>query len=86
MNMTLVTGLLVFVIVFFLLRMPQQLLRFLGTSTIRLTIALLALLFLNVIGNQFGVNVPINLFTLAVSSILGIFGVLSLLAIQIFIF
>lgn len=86
MNMTLVIGVLVFIVIFLILRMPKLLLRFVGTGTVRIVIGLLLLLFLNVVGNQFGIYVPINLLTILISSVLGIFGVASLVAIQLFIF
>lgn len=85
MNMTLMIGLLLFILVFLFVRMPKFLLRFVGTSTVRVAIGLLMLVLLNVFGNMFGLHVPINIFTILVSSILGIFGVMSLVAIHIFI-
>lgn len=85
MNTTLVIGVLSFIGIFLILRMPKLLLRFVGTSTVRVVIGILLLLFLNVIGNQFGLYVPINIFTVLVSSILGVFGVISLASIHMFI-
>jgi len=85
MNMTLLIGILLFIVIFLIVRMPKLLLRFVGTGTVRVAIGVLLLLFLNVFGNQFGLHVPINIFTVLISSVLGIFGITSLVAIQLFI-
>ncbi|NLI67339.1 MAG: pro-sigmaK processing inhibitor BofA [Bacilli bacterium] len=85
MNMTILIGLFVFIIIFLFVRMPKFLLRFVRTGTVRLAIGLLMLVLLNVFGNSFGLHVPINLFTVLVSSVLGIFGVASLALIHLLI-
>lgn len=85
MNMTLIIGLAIFILIFLFVRMPKFLLRFVGTGTVRMAIGLLMLVLLNVFGNSFGLHIPINIFTILVSSILGVFGVISLAAIHIFI-
>lgn len=85
MNMTILIGLFVFIIIFLFVRMPKFLLRFVRTGTVRLAIGLLMLVLLNVFGNSFGLHVPINLFTVLVSSVLGIFGVVSLALIHLLI-
>lgn len=82
---TLVIGLLLFVLVFLMVRMPKLLWRFIGSGAVRAVIGILLLVFLNVVGNQFGLYVPLNMFTVFISSALGIFGVTSLVAIQLFI-
>ena len=83
--MTVLFGLFLFIVVFLIVRMPRLLFRFIGTGTIRLTIGVLLLLILNGIGNQFGIFVPINIFTVLLSSILGLFGVGALIVVQLFV-
>lgn len=82
---TLVIGLLLFIFVFLIVRMPKVLWRLIGAGAVRAVIGILLLVFLNVVGNQFGLYVPLNMFTVFISSVLGIFGVTSLLAVQLFI-
>jgi len=78
-------GVISIIILFLIIRSPAKLIRFLGHSTIRLTIGVLFLFFFNVFGGSLGLHIPINIFTVLVSSILGLFGVTSLAAIHIFI-
>lgn len=85
MMMTLFIGFCLFIGVFLIVRMPKLLWRFVGTGTVRAVIGILLLVFLNVIGNQFGIYLPLNMFTVFISGLLGIFGVTSLIAIQLFI-
>ncbi|MED3562815.1 pro-sigmaK processing inhibitor BofA family protein [Bacillus xiapuensis] len=56
--------------------------RFIGQAAIKLVIGALFLFFLNVAGNRFGIHVPINFATSAVSGFLGIPGMAALVAIQ----
>ncbi|OIK09125.1 transcriptional regulator [Bacillus sp. MUM 116] len=56
--------------------------RFIGQGAIKLVIGALFLFFLNVAGNRFGIHVPINFATSAVSGFLGIPGMVALVAIQ----
>ncbi|QQZ09472.1 pro-sigmaK processing inhibitor BofA family protein [Heyndrickxia vini] len=56
--------------------------RIIGQVFIRLAIGALFLFFLNQFGGQFGIHVPINLVTTAVSGLLGIPGVVGLTIIQ----
>lgn len=72
-------------ILLLIIRAPTIVTKFLGHSAIRLTIGILFLFFFNVFGGSFGLHIPINIFTVLVSSILGLFGVTSLAAIHIFI-
>lgn len=85
MNISLLIGLLLFIGIFLLLRMPKLLLGFVGAASVRIVVGLLLLLLLNVVGNQFGLYLPINIFTVVISSVLGIFGLTSLVAVQLFI-
>ncbi|MEI3604544.1 pro-sigmaK processing inhibitor BofA family protein [Pseudogracilibacillus sp. SE30717A] len=80
-----VVGVLALVVMVFIFRSPAKTMRLLGTGTIRLTIGVLFLFFFNVFGGSIGLHIPINVFTVLVSSILGLFGVTSLAAIHIFI-
>ena len=64
---------------------PIKPLRFIGTTFVKLLIGALLLFFLNTLGNQFDVHVPINLITSAVSGLLGIPGIFALVAIEMWI-
>ena len=59
--------------------------RFLGQAVVKLLIGAFYYFSLNVAGNQFGIHVPINFATSAVSGFLGIPGLVALAAIQKFI-
>ncbi|MCM3694720.1 pro-sigmaK processing inhibitor BofA family protein [Neobacillus niacini] len=59
--------------------------RFIGQAVVKLLIGALLLFFLNTAGNSFGIHVPINFATSAVSGFLGIPGLVALAAIQKFI-
>lgn len=59
--------------------------RLLAKGIVKFGIGLLLLFFTNVFGGMVGLYIPINLFTVSISAILGIFGITSLAAIHIFI-
>ncbi len=59
--------------------------RWIGQAVMKLTIGAIFLFFLNVLGSQIGLHVPINFITSAVSGFLGIPGVLALAIIKSFI-
>lgn len=61
---------------------PIKPLRFAGQALIKVMIGALFLFFLNAFGNSMGIHVPINPATAAVSGLLGIPGVISLVIIQ----
>jgi inhibitor of the pro-sigma K processing machinery len=61
---------------------PFKPIRFIGQTVIKLLIGALFLFFLNVVGVKYGVHVPINFATSAVSGLLGIPGVFALVVIQ----
>lgn len=82
--MTVLVGLCFFILVFLIVRMPRLLFRFIGTSTVRFVVGVLLLLLLNGLGNQFGLYVPINIFTVLLSALFGFFGVGALLVVQVF--
>ncbi|MBB6447950.1 pro-sigmaK processing inhibitor BofA family protein [Bacillus benzoevorans] len=64
---------------------PIKPIHFLGQGVIKLLIGALFLFFLNLLGNQFGVHIPINLATSAISGFLGIPGMFALVAIDMWI-
>lgn len=61
---------------------PMKPIKFIGQSMIKMLIGALFLFFLNVAGNRYGIHVPINFATSAVSGFLGIPGLFTLVAIQ----
>lgn len=64
---------------------PIKPIHFLGQGIIKLLIGALFLFFLNLLGNQFGIHIPINLATSAVSGFLGIPGMFALVAIDLWV-
>lgn len=64
---------------------PLKLMRYMTHIIVRTGIGILILFFLNVFGNTIGLHIPINLFTVIVTSLLGVFGASSLAIIHIFI-
>lgn len=79
---TLISGL---IIVLLLVGMSGKAFKWLGISLMKLAIGAIFLFFLNAFGNQFGVYVPINFATSAISGFLGIPGVAALTAIQLWV-
>ncbi|MCM3729856.1 inhibitor of the pro-sigma K processing machinery [Neobacillus bataviensis] len=61
---------------------PFKPIRFVGQAAVKFLIGALFLFFLNVAGNRYGIHVPINFATSAVSGFLGIPGLVALVAIQ----
>lgn len=70
------------IIVVLLVGAPIKALRFVGQGVVKLLIGALFLFFLNIVGNQFGIHIPINVVTSAVSGFLGIPGLFALVAID----
>jgi inhibitor of the pro-sigma K processing machinery len=64
---------------------PFMPVRFIGQAVVKLLIGAILLFFLNTAGNSFGIHVPINFATSAVSGFLGIPGLVAMAAIQKFI-
>ncbi|MEW9675330.1 pro-sigmaK processing inhibitor BofA family protein [Lentibacillus sp. L22] len=86
MNATVVISIMVALIVILLIiGAPAKPMRFIAHSIVKLGIGILFLFFFNVFGSGFGLHIPINLFTTIISGFLGLFGVASLAAIQLFI-
>ncbi|SDN94259.1 pro-sigmaK processing inhibitor BofA family protein [Bacillus sp. OK048] len=61
---------------------PFKPVRFIGQAVVKLLIGAILLFFLNTAGNSFGIHVPINFTTSAISGFLGIPGLVALAAIQ----
>ncbi len=70
------------IVVFLFVGAPLKPIRLVGQGVVKLLIGALFLFFLNVIGTQFGIHIPINLATSAVSGFLGIPGLFALVAID----
>ena len=64
---------------------PIKPVHFLGQGIIKLLIGALFLFFLNMLGNKFGIHIPINFVTSAISGFLGIPGLCALVAIEMWI-
>lgn len=64
---------------------PLKPLRYLGNGAIKVVIGVLFLFFFNVFGASLGVHIPINVFTAMISGFLGLPGLASLAAIQLFV-
>jgi len=73
------------IILLLLVGAPLKSTRFLGQGVVKLGIGILFLFFFNVFGGSLGLHIPINAFTVVVSGFLGVFGIASLTAIQLFI-
>ncbi|MFT8322092.1 MAG: pro-sigmaK processing inhibitor BofA family protein [Bacillus sp. (in: firmicutes)] len=74
-----VTGLIILLLV---VGTPIKPLRIIGQGIIKIIIGALFLFFLNAFGNKYGIHIPINFATSSVSGLLGIPGVLALVAVQ----
>jgi inhibitor of the pro-sigma K processing machinery len=70
------------IIIVLLVGAPIKALRFVGQGVVKLLIGALFLFFLNIAGNQFGIHIPINIVTSAVSGFLGLPGLFALVAID----
>ncbi|MBS4179761.1 pro-sigmaK processing inhibitor BofA family protein [Lederbergia citrea] len=73
------------IILLLLAGMPGKVMKLIGQSFMKLMIGALFLFFLNAVGNQFGIFVPINLATTAISGFLGLPGVAALTIIQLWV-
>ena len=76
----------VLVLLILVIGTPIKALKYVGQGCIKLLIGALLLFFLNTIGSQFGIHLPINLATSAVSGFLGIPGVAALVVIEMWVF
>jgi len=73
------------IVILLLIGAPVKPMRFIGQATVKVGIGILFLFFFNVFAGSIGLHIPINLFTVIISGFLGLFGVASLAAIQLFI-
>ncbi|MBD8005875.1 pro-sigmaK processing inhibitor BofA family protein [Bacillus norwichensis] len=86
MDSILIIASLIGLIIFLLMAVkPGSFVKVIGQSFIKLMIGALFLFFLNAVGNQFGLYIPINFVTAAVSGLLGLPGVAALSVIQLWI-
>ncbi|MBN6890018.1 inhibitor of the pro-sigma K processing machinery [Cytobacillus horneckiae] len=72
----------VLIVLLLVLGAPLKPVKFVGQGIVKLLIGALLLFFLNALGNQYGIHVPINLATVTVSGFLGVPGMCALVAIQ----
>lgn len=79
-----IVGLISLIILIFLIGAPMRLMKFIGNYGVKLLIGILLLFFFNVFGGAIGMHIPINLFTVLVSGLLGFFGVISLAVLMFF--
>ncbi|WP_110926058.1 pro-sigmaK processing inhibitor BofA family protein [Bacillus massiliglaciei] len=70
------------ILLLLILGAPLKPMRLLGQGIVKLIIGAVFLFFLNTVGNQVGIHVPINLVTTGVAGLLGIPGVAALAAID----
>ena len=75
----------VLIILLFFNGSPLKPIRLISQGAAKLIIGAFFLFFLNMLGNQFGIHIPINLITSAVSGFLGIPGMFALVAIDMWI-
>jgi inhibitor of the pro-sigma K processing machinery len=75
----------VIIILLLLFGTPLKPIQFIGQVIVKLLIGAVLLFFLNTIGNQFDIHVPINWITSAISGFLGIPGIAALTIIQLYI-
>ncbi|MCM3588902.1 pro-sigmaK processing inhibitor BofA family protein [Mesobacillus maritimus] len=70
------------ILIMFFIGAPMKPLRFIGQGIVKILIGALFLFFLNEFGTGLGLYVPINLVTATISGLLGIPGVVALVAIE----
>ncbi|MBS4221127.1 pro-sigmaK processing inhibitor BofA family protein [Bacillus sp. FJAT-49711] len=84
-SIIIISAICVLIIFLLIAGLPGKVLKWIGQACMKLVIGALFLFFLNAIGNQFGLSVPINFATSAISGFLGIPGVAALAMIQLWI-
>ncbi|MGG3956545.1 pro-sigmaK processing inhibitor BofA family protein [Bhargavaea massiliensis] len=70
------------IVIILLIGIPIRFTRWIGEGIVRLVIGALFIFLINVVGNVSGIHLPINLFTVMVTGVLGIPGVVALIFIQ----
>lgn len=78
-----IIGVLVLLLLF--IGAPVRPIRYIGQGIIKLLIGAMFLFFLNTLGNQYGIYVPINFITTAISGFLGLPGLAALVAVQVWV-
>lgn len=71
--------------VLLIIGLPAAPLKWIGQIMTRVIVAVILLFFVNLFGAQFGLHIPINGFTATISTLLGIPGLLSLMAIHLWV-
>lgn len=85
MQTVILIAIITLVALLFLMNIPVKPVQWFSQVIMRMAIGVLLLFFANVFGGYIGLHIPINLFTVGISTVLGVLGVISLAAIQIFI-
>lgn len=85
MSMTWFIGISVFLFLFLLI-MGKRGFRAFSKTLMKLAIGVVFLFIFNLLAGEFGLHIPINFFTVFISGFLGVAGVVSLAAIQFFLF
>ncbi|MDC3417762.1 pro-sigmaK processing inhibitor BofA family protein [Aquibacillus salsiterrae] len=80
-----ITGMVVLIALLLILGAPLKPMRFVAQGTIKLVIGVLFLFFFNTFGASIGLHLPINVYTTLIAGFLGIPGLASLTALQIFV-
>lgn len=79
-SIAVIIGLISVVILIFIVGAPVKSIQLLGKVLFRFVVGVLILFIFNVFGGYIGLHLPINLFTVGVSSLLGILGIISLIS------
>lgn len=78
-------GLILAIILILVLGAPIKPMKWVGLASMKLLIGVLLLFFANVFGASIGLHIPINLFTAVITGLLGVPGLLSLTALQLWV-
>ncbi|HLS35656.1 MAG TPA: pro-sigmaK processing inhibitor BofA family protein [Bacillota bacterium] len=82
---TIFMAIIILVSLWLLMNIPMKFTRVLSRIVVRVAIAVLLLFFTNVFGGYIGLHIPMNFFTVTVSTVLGVFGIIALAALQLFV-
>lgn len=86
MNSTVViTSIVILISLLLVAGAPLNPMKWLANGAVKVVIGVLLLFFVNVFGASIGLHVPINVFTAIISGFLGIPGLASLVALQLFV-
>lgn len=70
------------VFTFLIVRAPNMWMKLWKRYMLRTLAAIILIVCLNMIGNGFGIHVPINIFTVLLTSVLGIPGLMTIIGLQ----